>query len=168
MNSTYNNINFKAKLNTSELKGNPERWKKIAKEFQAQTKKYPSDEFSLSSEGYSSYWIWFARTKNGEQVRHSDWSCMKRSLFEELEQLSDSELVNKLKRLFNIQRNIDNMEKDTVDFFYKYGLDKSNVPGKAETNLYSAMFDAQEALIERHLKNDKFLYANREHIDFNT
>ena len=165
MDSISNNINFKAKLNVSELKVNKERWAKIAKEFQSQTKKYPKEEFSLSDGGY---YIYFARTKNGEQVRHSDWSNMQRQLFDKLEQLSDSELVNKLKRLFNIQRNIDNMEKETVDFFYKYGFDKSNVPEKAEENLWSAMFDGKDALIERHLKNDKFLYTNREHIDFNT
>ena len=165
MDSTNNNINFTAKLNIKELKGNKERWAKIAQEFQSQTKKYPKEEFSISD---GDYYIDFARTKNGKQVRGSAWSCMERQLFEKLEQLSDSELVNKLKRLFNIQRNIDNMEKDTVDFFYKYGLDKSNVPEKAETNLWNAMFDGKDALIERHLKNDKFLYANREHIDFNT
>ena len=171
MNSINNNINFKAKLNISELKVNKERWQKIAKEFQNKTKQYPLDEFSLVNNDINSEQkvMWFGRTKkNDKAIDCVHWGSISDSLFKRMELLSDSEIVSMLKRLFNIQRNAEDMEKEIWEYGEKYGLlDKSLKSGSTLfENLFSVMSDSRNALIERHLKNDKFLYKNSKEINF--
>ena len=55
MNNTVtpiNNVNFQAKLNVAQIKGNKTRWQNIAKIFEEKTKQYTKDEVILS-EGYN-------------------------------------------------------------------------------------------------------------------
>ena len=165
MNTTINSgVSFQAKLDISGIKRNQSRWEKIAKEFEAKTKEYPHDMFNISDSSIPGYCLFFARTKNGKVLGQEDISCIRKPLADILDKLDDSELVVKLKKLFNIQRRKDNLNKEARAFYTKY-IDKSKINGDEQEKFREAWFAAEDALVDRTLKTDKLLYANREYIE---
>lgn len=100
MNNTVtpiNNVNFQAKLNVAQIKGNKTRWQNIAKIFEEKTKQYTKDEVILS-EGYNGRII-FERINLKKNWIEND-AVLEPTLIEALKKLSDTEIAKKLATIF--------------------------------------------------------------------
>ena len=162
LNNNTNNTAFQAKLIFYNMKDNA-RWEKIAKEFEEKTQRYPDDTFEILFNYYYDSFN-YARTKDGNVLGQNDYSIIKKPLAKILETLDNSELVRKLKRLYNLQREKDNICDSAQEFCDKY-LERIYLPEKLKDNFYTTWFALENAVQEKYLKKDKLLYAHREHLE---
>lgn len=158
MNTINNDISFKAKLNTFYIKENKARWQNIAKEFEAQTKRYPKDTFNVAEGGH----LYFSLNDSEFNV-----GVIRAYLYDIMMELSDKEIAKKLKLLFCTQKKAVTMEKEAESFWNKYGYEKKYVPEDVEDKFYDALFDGEKALIKRHLGQDKLFNKYQEWIEIN-
>jgi len=95
-----NNISFKARLDTSHLVLNKDRWKNISQEFENLTKNYPNDVLELTND------------KNLELFLDTRYEVgdakLKYKTTQELMLMSDIEIAKKLKKIYKIFKKQEN------------------------------------------------------------
>ena len=89
-----NNISFKARLDTTKLTQNKDRWEEINKEFERITKDNPNDVFELSNDESLEF---FLETKHevGE-------AKLKKTATKSLLSLKDKSIARRLKKIYKI------------------------------------------------------------------
>ena len=159
-----NSVNFQAKLDISNITENKTRWQNIAKEFEKQTKEYPNDTLEIQgnfNEGFE-----FTRTKNGKSLAFIDSSFIDINFSKVLGKLKDSEIAEKLKQLFRIQKATDILNKRADAFMTKY-LPEKYASEEDRDCFCDAWAACNKTLTERMLKKDELLYKNKRSIQIN-
>lgn len=122
-------INFQAKLNVTRIKGSHTRWENIAKIFAEKTKKIINDELVLSGS--------FRKGIVAERSHWVDLDCfLQEKLTHALENLSDSEVAQKLVAIFKFFRKEEKCYKEINRFAESMKLD-NYFP--IDTQIYDAL-----------------------------
>ncbi len=112
-NNNCNTTSFRAKLPLDFVKGNKTRWKTIASEFECMTKKYPNYKYSFIPDGSLSKGL-YLHLRINEQ-----WSTATTVLEPKMTKLmgkmSDTEIADKLKKLFELWVELKNIKQQSDD-----------------------------------------------------
>ena len=144
INNTPSNINFTARmeLSPSLMKKNAERLKNIAKIFEDNTQKYPTDVFEIEK-------VKYPRTGDAYNISHHDKgfehenSCdIPVENWNELFEKSDEYIAKKFVKLFNIFKKKDNeLDKAGKYIVSVIKKEKTNAPTEFEGKFWNIVID---------------------------
>lgn len=152
INSINNNVNFQAKLDISQIKGNRPKWEKVAEIFPSITSEYPKETFSLGFHKGNFLGALFG--KRGRIAREE--VGVNKLGYKKLVDLPEIAIAEKMKKLMEISMmrrksaNIANSMSATlgIDYFKdKKGFQK----------FWTTVNDAQKAKSDAMIANDRLL-----------
>lgn len=159
MNNTINsanNINFTAKLNIRQIKGDKQKWKNVAKLFEQKTADYPNAKFGLVG-GPNEKLLMGVLDRNN---LYSWLFCiMPVETAEKLFSLPDIAIAEKLKNIFKFLKFKECIIFNAEKFAAQNGFYSSKAPEKIDEKLMELVYKLIEANKTRYLDKDS-LFKN--------
>lgn len=154
MNKIDNSLSFKARLDYSEFSNcDKKRMARVAKIFKEQTSQYPNYTFHLFDFGADFHLIFDYSSKSIKRYDVFEGLIYPRT-FKKLRALSDAELAQKLKKIFEVQIVTDKLDKD-ADKLYKKYYDK--VPKSLYDKFGDMLIDLKNAHAKKLFSDDDIL-----------
>lgn len=145
VNNQYN-LNFTAKLDIRQMKGDKQRWKNIAKIFEEKTKNYPEDKFGISG---GSGMETLAGVLSKDNLYGWLFCSLSKKASEKLFTLPDIAVAEKLKAIFQFLKYKEKTILDAEKFSAQEGFYSSKAPEKIDEKFWKLIFE----LIENKKKN---------------
>lgn len=127
-NKIRNDVNFTARLDLSKLKINKERWERIGESFNLRTPDFPNDVFVLRGDADS-----LTLTNTNPEYTVKPMFMIFDEGFERLQKISDSEVIDKLRKLLHISKKAGEVQKESENALNKlFGMADGNRTSYAE------------------------------------
>ncbi len=153
------NLAFGARLDCKNIVGNKTRWTKIAEAFENKTKQCPKDTFVLKTNNTGEIYFYpkYYDKKLMDTTGLNDKGVLDLGNVNYLEQLSEENVADILKRLFVIRKKADKMLVDYYKLENKYSL--ADIVKDQTDRLYCEFIKARETYVKNIFNKDKDLFT---------
>ncbi len=151
--NSFGQINFRAKLDISAIKEQKKRWRNIAEIFETKTAKYPAEKCILSGSFRKGLCLNLLNKQNYVQCE----CAFTRKASNKLQNYSNVTIAEKLKSVFKILKNEQDITENADKLAKKLNLDSETAPQNAALSFWSFIADMTVYNKEQVLNKDKFL-----------